>query len=118
MVSQNLETIIVNAFCGLNPLLLNNLPDNVYYSYNEKSELIEELSKLFGELKNKGFKKLRAKQSKCEYCYPNATTYSFHELLSDVFVVRYVIHQVSEKEFRIEQCRNKPIPDGDDGMPF
>ncbi|WP_248724517.1 hypothetical protein [Seonamhaeicola sp. ML3] len=61
---------------------------------------------------------LVVKPSECKYCYPKAKVYSFHHKETDEFIIRYLIHQEDEDEFRVEECRNKQIPDGENNMPF
>lgn len=114
----DLENIVVNAFCSLDVSPLKKLDKKASYSYNYKHEMIAELQSVFDKIKSKGVQNLEVENSKCKYCYPSANAYSFHNSKTGGFVIRYVIHQESNDVYRIEQCKNKPIPDGEDGMPF
>lgn len=113
-----IEKQVVKAFRRLETSPLDKLDANAVYSYNYKDEMIAELQKVFEKIKSTGVQSLKVTDSKCKYCYPTANAYSFHNPKTDEFIIRYVIHQESEDEFRIEECRNKPIPDGKNGMPF
>jgi len=114
----NLEKRIVKAFCLLNTKPLEKLDENAIYSFNYKDEMIAELQSVFDKIKSTGVQSLEVRNSKCKYCYPSANAYSFHNPITDEFIIRYVIHQESKDVYRIEQCKNKPIPVGEDGMPF
>ena len=118
MELEILEKHIVQAFCQLEISPLDKLDDNASYSYNYKDEMIAELQEVFDKIKSTGVQSLKAKDSKCKYCYPNANAYSFHHPKTNEFIIRYVIHQESDNVYRVEQCKNNPIPDGENGMPF
>lgn len=110
------DEVIIKAFCSIDPSPLERLENNLIFSFKSKNELIMDLSKIFDTFKSNGITSLTAKPSKCNYCYPTGKAYSFHNPDTDEFVIRYVIHQESEKVFRVEECRN--IPPRKDGMPF
>ena len=114
----DLEKYVVKAICKLDTKPLEKLDKKASYSYNYKDEMIAELQRVFDKIKSTGVQSLEVKNSKCKYCYPSANAYSFHNPLTGEFVIRYVIHQESKDVYRIEQCKNKPIPVGEDGMPF
>ncbi|WP_157208561.1 hypothetical protein [Mariniflexile maritimum] len=116
IVLFNIESLVVSSFVKLDSSLLNILDETADYSHNSKHEFIGDMQTLFERLKEKGITSLTAKPSKCNYCYPTGKAYSFHNPDTDEFVIRYVIHQESEKVFRVEECRN--IPPRKDGMPF
>lgn len=113
-----IEKSIVNAFSLLDIKPLEMLDGGLIYSHNYKNEMIDELNLVFNKIKASGLKRLTVKPSKCNYCYPTANTYSFHNPINDEFIIRYVIHQESEKSFRVEECKNRVLPNGKDGMPF
>ncbi|WP_242203243.1 hypothetical protein [Aestuariivivens insulae] len=115
MELKELTKGVLGAFEELNIDRLNKL-DELYYSHSTKQEFITELQKLFDGLMKQGVNSLIAKPSKCKYCYPTAKAYSFHHPETDEFIIRYVIHQETEDEFRIEECRNRPLREG--SMPF
>ena len=118
MTLFQLEKHIKEAFINLNPSILENLDEDAVYSYDFKHEFIDKLDKLFREIKSKGISNLSVINSKCKFCYPSANTYSFHNPKTDEFIIRYVIHQESDNVYRVEQCKNNSIPDGENGMPF
>src|SRR5690606_24537871 len=109
---------MVEAFCLLSIEPFKNIDETADYSHNYKHEFIDEMQTLFEKFKSRGLTSLIAKPSKCNYCYPTGKAYSFHNPDTDEFIIRYVIFQESEKVYRVEECRNKPIPDGEDGLPF
>ena len=115
---NNLEQSLINAIQNLNISFLDTLDKTADYSHNYKHEFIAEMQTLFEKFKSRGLTSLIAKPSKCNYCYPTGKAYSFHNPDTDEFIIRYVIFQESEKVYRVEECRNKPIPDGEDGLPF
>jgi hypothetical protein len=115
---NNLEQSLIKAFQNLNISFLNILDETAYYSHNYKHEFIAEMQTLFEKFNARGLTSLIAKPSKCIYCYPTGKAYSFHNPDNDEFIIRYVIFQESEKVFCVQECRNKPIPEGEDGMPF
>ena len=114
----NLEKGIVKAFCLLNINPLEKLDEKAIYSYNYKNEMIAELQSVFDKIKSTGVQSLEVKNSKCKYCYPSANAYSFHNPITDEFIIRYVIGQDEDGMYRVEECKNKPITTGEDGMPF
>ncbi len=118
MMLIELENGLIKAFRRLDYSFLTFLEEKYTYSHKSKNELIEELQNLFKRLKSKEIHSLIVRPSKCKYCYPTAKAHSFHHPESEEFIFRYVIHQVNEYEFIVEECKNKPIPDGDNGMPF
>jgi hypothetical protein len=111
-----IKNILIEAFETLNVSVFNNLDETINYSFKSKHEFIADMQTLFKSLKENGITSLSAKPSKCIYCYPTGKAYSFHNPDTDDFVIRYVIHQESDKVFRVEECRN--IPPRKDGMPF
>lgn len=113
-----LEEHIIKSFCELNTEYLIKIDDYASYTHYYKHEFIAEMQTLFESLKLKGITSLIAKPSKCKFCYPSSNAYSFHHPETDEFVIRYVIHQKSKTSFIIEECKNKPILVGENGMPF
>lgn len=115
---KDLELLVVEAFCTLDTNPLNMLDQDASYSHNYKDEFIEEMEEVFNKIKSEGIYKLSVNPSRCKFCYPDANAYSFHHPNTGEFFMRYVIHQSGENEFGIEQCRNKPLPELEHGMPF
>lgn len=92
------------------------MDEEAYYSHHNKIELIQNMDRLFKEIKNKGITDLNVKDSECKFCYPTGKAYSFHHPGTGEFIIRYVIAyegetDEGEKLYRVEECRNKPIPD-------
>lgn len=114
----DLEKIVVESFSNLNSSLLEGIEENAIYSYNYKNEMIDEIEKVFVKIKSAGVSSLTVKKSKCMFCYPQANAYAFHNPSTDEFIIRYVISQDKDGMYRIEECKNKPIPDGENRMPF
>lgn len=108
--------LIIKSFLSLDVSYLNELPSNIYYSTNTKKELIEYLSKEFALIKCKGIDKLSLKTSQCKNCYPDMEAYSFYTEGSE-FITRYIISK-TKKQFIVQPCKNKFIPDDENGMPF
>lgn len=113
-----LEEVVIEAFCSLNTAPLSHVDEFSDYSHNNKDEFIEELNKVFNEIKSNDINALFVQTSTCQFCYPNASAYSFHHPITDQLIIRYVIDQIDERSFRVQECRNNPITDGDDGLPF
>lgn len=118
MSSDKTTNNIIKAFKYLSTEHLEKVCDKTIYSYNYKHEMIDELESVFNKIRLKGISSLKVKNSKCKFCYPNANAYSFHHPITDEFIVRYVIHQKEKNVFHIGECKNKPIPVREDGMPF
>ncbi|TWO31510.1 hypothetical protein E1J38_013385 [Seonamhaeicola sediminis] len=120
MQSKEITTVdsIIKAFCKLSIASLKEIDAELTYSYNNKEELIEELKQLFDGIKSKGISQLKVKDAKCKYCYPDKAAFGFHHPQTDELIIRYVIFKERDKFYRVEQCKNKPIPDREDGFPF
>ena len=118
MTLGDLTEYIALAFCRLDTSILNKLDENASYSFNYKEELIEELQEKFDGYKKAGISRMAISFSQCLYCYPKAKALSFYNQETDEFVVRYVIHEEGPEEFIVHECRNIPLPDGENGMPF
>lgn len=113
-----LEEVVIKAFCSLNTAPLSHVDEFSDYSHNNKDEFIEELNKVFNEIKSNGINALCVKGSTCKFCYPDASAYSFHHPVTDQLIVRYIVDQVDECSFRVQECRNEPTPDREKRMPF
>lgn len=123
MTLSDLEIIVARAFCSLDSSILLEMDEHAIYSDNYLDEIIEELQKVFDKIKSKDINSLIVKDSHCKYCYPEGKAYSFHHPITGKFIIRYVIAHEGESDdgetiYRIEECRNNPIPYGQDGMPF
>ncbi|MBA6153940.1 hypothetical protein [Gelidibacter maritimus] len=113
-----LEEVVIEAFCSLSTAPLSHVDEFSDYSHNNKDEFIEELNKVFNQIKSNGINALLVQTSTCKFCYPNANTYSFHHPVTNLLIIRYVIDQVSQRSFRVQECRNLPLPKVESGMPF
>ncbi len=116
IIFEKIEQNILKSICKLDASILKKLDNTIEYSYKDKLEFIADMQSQYKRIKETGISSLSAKPSKCIYCYPTGKAYSFHNPDTDDFVIRYVIHQESDKVFRVEECRN--IPPRKDGMPF
>lgn len=114
----NVEKSIVSSFCSLDVSFLDKLDGDIIYSYNYKHEMIAELGSVFEKIKSKGINKLIVKDSACKYCYPKGKAFSFHHPKTDEFIIRYVIFKEKDDFFIVEECKNNPIINTEDGMPF
>lgn len=115
---NDIQKIVVEAFCKLDACLLEKLDSNSIYTYQTKDEFIRDHKILFEKLRSNGYKILIGLPSKCLYCYPEANAISFEDADSGVFVIRYVFIKESEGVYRVEKCINRKLPEREDGMPF
>ena len=111
MTLQDLEKIVVKAFCELDSSILDQLEEWAFYSYDYKEELIEKLDKLFKKYQSAGLTNLEVRDSECKYCNPKANAYSFHNPETGEFLIRYVFTYEGETDegesiFGVDQCDN------------
>lgn len=118
MKINDIQNIVVEAFCKLNADLLEKIESNSIYTYQTKDEFIKKHRILFEKLRANGHKELISKPSKCLYCCSESIAISFEDLVSGEFVIRYVFSKESEGVYRIEKCINRKLPKTKDGMPF
>ena len=106
-----IEEIILKSCIFLDTSLLNELPDDeniIYNENNHKDNLISELEYDFKKLKIKGNSPLRIRSGKCDFCYPNNRTYTFHNSESDELIFRCVIDKLDDENYIVMVCENKP----------
>ncbi|TDQ33372.1 hypothetical protein [Zeaxanthinibacter enoshimensis] len=120
---QQLEFIIRSTFTNLDYSFLDQLDKDSYYSDQDKYELINRIEFQIHSLKTAGYNKLLCKQSRCFLCYPNADALSFHCPNTDELVIKYVFQNLGKTEegeflYRVEECKNNPIKEGANGLPF
>lgn len=118
---EKIQDCVVEAICNLDVSYLSALEGyDTMYSFKFKDEIIIEFSKKFKGLLLRGITSLKMKNSKCKYCYPNLSAFSFYHPISAEFIIRYVVGKDPKikHKFIIEECRNKIIPNGENGMPF
>lgn len=112
------DEVIVKSICELDESYLNQLDEDIIYSYDNKDELIQKFKSNFIELKSNGITTLKVVEAKCEFCYPDKQAYVFFHPVSNELILRYVIFQESEGFYRVEECKNKPIKKTNNGLPF
>ena len=106
-----IEEIILKSCIFLDTSLLNELPDDeniIYNENNHKDNLISELEYDFKKLKIKGNSPLRIRSGKCDFCYPNNRTYTFHNSESGELIFRCVIDKLDDENYIVMVCENKP----------
>jgi hypothetical protein len=115
-----LEKIVIDTFCNLDVSYLSDLDESYMYSDCFKDEVIIHFAKQIKAMLLKGITTLNMKNSACLFCYPDCNAYSFHHPQTDELMVRYVVGKSKNqaKEFILQECLNKQIPDGKNGMPF
>lgn len=107
--------IFINSFQNLNSIYLQELSKDKYYSDRSKEELIQELKRIFRDIKSRGVSSLEIKFSKCLYCFPGAIVIEgYHQ---EELYIRYIVSE-SEGQYIVQSCKNKIIKDGENGMPF
>jgi uncharacterized protein YtpQ (UPF0354 family) len=115
---EEIESCVINAFKKLDASYLYVLDNDFTYSNLDKEGIIQDLKFKIDQIKSKNLFDLKVLPSKCIFCYPQANAYQFVNLNNGELVIRIVIAQESINEFRIEECKNNPIPEADDGLPF
>ena len=118
MKIETTRKVIVKSICGLDESYLNQLDDDIIYSYDYKDELIQKFRANFKELKSNGITSLKVVESKCEFCYPDKKTYAFYNPTTNELVLRYVIFQESQDFYRVEECKNQLTNKRHYGLPF
>jgi flagellar motor component MotA len=109
------KEIFIKSFQNIESTYLKRLSNKTYYSDQTKPELIDELNTAFEKIKKEGISKLEVRLSKCLFCFPNADVIEAYH--NDKLMIRYVISKNSE-QFIFQPCKNIPIPDRDDSIPF
>ncbi|AFL81592.1 hypothetical protein Aeqsu_2130 [Aequorivita sublithincola DSM 14238] len=117
MQIADLENAVINAFIHYDTSYLEPLNPEGVYSYNNKNEFIEELKLEIEKLRKDYPKGLCSRGSVCMFCYPESNAFSFYSKSTDEFVMRYVIAQ-DKDQYKVNLCKNEPIPDGANGLPF
>lgn len=118
MTLQELEELVVYTFSELNVSQLHLLDPGCTYSDLDKNQIIDEISKEINRIREKGIIELDAKPSKCKFCYPSGSAFSFHNTSTGTCLTRYVIYQEDKTRYIIERCRNRILSDGEEGLPF
>lgn len=119
-----IEKTILKSIATLDINTLNELPDDedVFYNSNcHRDNLISELEFDFSKIKYNGTLPLDIKTGKCNYCYPNNNTYTFHNPKNNELVIRCVIDKIDDKNYISMVCTNKlksKLSSPKDGMPF
>lgn len=121
---ERIKKVALNSLSNLDESILLELPNDFEVLFNEfncRQELIAELKRDFKKLGYGGEFPLYIKRSKCNYCYPNNNTYSFHDPKTDELVFSSVVDKVDEKNYIILICENKPKlnhPPNNEDIPF
>ena len=118
MTLLELEKYVIEAFTMVNVSMLYQLDSKVIYSGLDREQIIAEIDIELKKIIGSGIKELEARPSACKHCFPTGSAFSFHDTSTGEFVIRYVVHQESEKSFVIERCSNRVLKDGEDGLPF
>jgi hypothetical protein len=108
-----IENICLESFSKLNTNILNELPydeDVIYNSEYHKDNLISELEFDIDKINYKGKLPLHIKEGKCNFCYPNNKTYTFHNPESDEFILRVVVDKLDDNNYIVMVCENKSKP--------
>lgn len=117
MQLSDLENAVINSFIHYDTAYLKSIDPNGVYSFNYKEELITNLKREIEKLKINYPEGLYVKKSLCRFCFSGSNAFSFYSKNYDNYVMRYVI-AVAEDQYIVQPCNNKPIPDGDNEMPF
>ncbi len=115
---QQFKNYFLKAFRDINIEELYLLDPGSIYSDLDKDQIIEEISRELKKVREKGITNLEARPSKCKFCYPEGSAWSFHNPETGEFVIRYVIYQENQSRFIIELCQNRIITEGGNGLPF
>lgn len=118
MELEELEEAVIKSLSTLDICHLSGINAKATYSYDDKEQFMEEIERKLKILRGKGIESMFYKRSNCKYCYPKSNTFSFFNSINEEFVVRYVIHQETEEAYKVEECNNRIIPSGDNGLPF
>lgn len=118
MSLSKVENIIIKVLKHLDVSFLENLENNFIYNECNNEIFIDSFLIEIDFFKSKGIKSLYVKESKCKYCYPDSNAFEFYDDMTNKFKFRYVIHQKNEREFIIQECKNRIIPNGENGIPF
>lgn len=108
--------LFLSSFQQLDSSYLKGLPTNEYYSDQTKEELIKELTQHFSKLKKEGETNLTVKLSECFYCYPNSPVLKGYNTNKEL-VISYVVTK-NKDQYIAQSCTNKPVPDGENNIPF
>jgi hypothetical protein len=120
-MSQHSISIIVKSIASLDLTILSDLPEDLSYESGDALSIVEELTYHIEKFKKEGHTSFEVKVSKCNFCYPNSNTFSFHSKETTDEKLRYVMDTLPNEENNIifSHCLNRPkIQDGKDGMPF
>ena len=109
---------VKRAFSTLNSIFLNDLYDDGIYSNLDKEGIIEDLNFKIEKIKKKYKAPLHILPGKCTFCYPEGTTIKFVDSESEQRVIQIVVFQEGIKEYRVEECKNNPIPETSNSLPF
>ena len=121
---SEIEKKIIQAFSFINIAHLEELPDSEEITYNlnaHRDSLISELNYDFSKINYNGELPLVSKKGKCHFCHPNNNTYFFHNPDTNQLIIRAVIDMVSENNFVVKVCENKPkvnLKTPEEGYPF
>ena len=117
MKLKDLEQAFLDSCSKLSTAPLARLNPDIYYSYLDKQSFIKQIENKFEGFKAQGITEIIIINSKCRYCYPKAIAYCIYDKEYN-FLTKYVIDQDGCEDFVFEECKNNPIPDGEDGLPF
>lgn len=110
---MNIEKTILKSISSLYIKHLKELPDDEDIIYNEdyhRDNLISELEFDFSRIKYTGKLPLEIKEGKCNFCYPNNKTYTFHSPISGELIIRCVLDKIDDKNYLVQVCENKLNP--------
>lgn len=118
MTLPKLEKLVIDAFTTLNVSGLLQLDSNALYSGLDKEQIIEEIEKEIKIIRATGLCVLSFQPTTCNFCYPTANAFNFLNKNTGELILRYVIHEENPFDYKVEECKNRAIPDREDGLPF
>ncbi len=113
-----LQSAVISTLQYLETSALQSLSSDGLYNETCKAEFTEEMEKVILKIKNEGYSSLEVEPTTCKFCFPTAKAYNFNNPESGEVIIRYVIHEESTKRFIIQECRNKKLLGGENGLPF
>lgn len=115
---EDLKKQILKAFRELDSSHLSNINPEYLYMGQVQHDWVKDFTTQINKLKQNGLSYLIIEPSKCQFCYSTGTAFVLKNPHSNNIIIRYVIQQKRTNFFIIEECKNSPIPDGEDGLPF
>jgi hypothetical protein len=113
-----IENSVRNAFTRLDASFLYDLDPTWTYSYLDFEGIFADLKFKIEKLKSQGLNSLTVTPSTCKFCYPEGNAYSFLNPQNDKAEIRIVILEENAGNYRIAECKNRPILSTVDGLPF